>query len=88
MKKKNNWKFKVDNRMHGHGDIDYDQKVIRVNKSKNKNKRPGEKLDTIVHELNHLRHQKMTERQIVKKTKRDIKKMSPKRKQKLYSKFR
>ena len=73
--------------MRWRGDIDYDNKVIRINPSKKKNKKPGELLDTIVHEETHRLHPRMWEKTIRKETKHKIKSMSREAKQKLYNKY-
>lgn len=100
IKKPKKWKRKVDNRMHSYGEVDYNKKLIRVNKKKaRKNpllKRPINKhahrypdvLDTIVHEEMHVSHPKRTEKQVRRMTKNKIKRMSPKQKKKHYNKFR
>ena len=88
MKKQKKWKRIVDNKMRGHGDIDDEKRIIRINKSKEKNKKRGEILDSIIHESNHAKYPKMTEKQIEKKTKEDIKRMTKKQKQKAYSLFK
>lgn len=81
------YKRKVDNKMRSYGDTDYEKKVVRVNKSKKKNKRPGEVLDTIVHEKMHVRHPKMHEKTVVKRTRKVVKTMSKKEKAKHYKLF-
>ncbi|MFH1229552.1 MAG: hypothetical protein V1678_03960 [Candidatus Aenigmatarchaeota archaeon] len=85
---KKKWKRVVDNKMHGHGDIDYEKKVIRVNKSKKKNKRKGEVLNTIIHEELHRKHPKMHEKTVYKKAKEMEKKTSVKQARKIYSRFK
>lgn len=82
-----NWKRIRDKKMRWRGDIDYDNKVIRINPSKKKNKKPGELLDTIVHEETHRLHPRMWEKTIRKETKHKIKSMSREAKQKLYNKY-
>jgi len=69
------------------GDTDLGGKKIRVNKKKSKKEGPGEVLDTIVHEEMHRKHPKMKEKNIRKKTKRSVGRMSKKEKNKHYSKF-
>jgi len=82
------WKRVVDNRMNGHGDIDLTKRVIRINKSKKKNKKSGEILDSIVHEEYHKNHPKATEKTTYKKVKKIIKKLGVKAKKRLYSKYK
>lgn len=84
---KDGYKRVVDNRMRFYGDIDYDKKKIRINKSKKKNERPGEILNTIVHEEIHRKHPGKFERTTKKETRRLIAKMSKKQKEKYYSKY-
>jgi len=93
---KKKWKRVVDNKMHGFGDIDFDKKIIRVNKKRSKNKpsrkRPINKgaskfpevLDTILHEETHRKQSKLHEKTLKKKIVRKMKKMGRKQKQRLY----
>lgn len=74
-------------KMRFYGDTDYKTKTIRVNKSKKKNKRPGEILDSIVHEESHRLHPKMHEKNIKKHTLKVLKRLSDKMKKKLYSRY-
>jgi len=83
-----NWERIRDKRMRWSGDIDYEKKIIRVNPSKKKNKKPGDILDTIIHEETHRLHPKMWEKTVRKETKHKIGSMSQKQKNKLYSKYR
>lgn len=85
-------KFKKDNKMRAFGETNLDTRTIKINKKlikKNPDhkKRYPELADTIYHETLHLKHQKMTEREVRNKTTRDIKKMSKKQKAKLYGKI-
>ena len=86
-KGKDGYTRKVDNSMKGFGETDFKKKTIRINKSKKKNKNPGESLDTIVHEEQHRIHPGMKEKNIKKRTKKVIKKMSKPVKVKMYSKY-
>lgn len=83
-------KFKrvVDNKMHAFGDTDLERGIIRVNKSKRKNKNPGDIIDTIVHEETHRKHPAMHERTVRKKTKTLVKKLGRSAKRKLYSLYK
>ncbi len=65
--KNKKWKRVTDNKMRWHGDIDYDKKIIRVNKAKKKNKKKGEISNTIVHEEIHRQHPQMHEKTVAKK---------------------
>lgn len=87
---KNPKKYKkvVANKMRSYGDTDYNKRIIRVNKSKKKNKKRGDIIDTIVHEETHVRHPKMHEKTVSKKTKKIIKRMSTKTKKKAYGRYR
>ena len=94
------YKKVVDNKMRAYGDCNFQKKIIRVNRVKarkdpsrvrpiNKHaKRYPDVLDTMVHEENHVKHPRMHEKNIRKKTLRDIKKMTPKQKQKIYSRYK
>jgi hypothetical protein len=82
------WKRVVDNKMRWYGDIDYDKRIIRVNKSSKKNKKMGDIINTIVHEETHRLHPKMYERNVKKFVVKKLNRMGKKQKQKLYSKYR
>ena len=86
-KGKDGFTRKVDNKMPMFGETDLEKKVIRINKSKKKNTRKGEILDTIVHEEQHRIHPKMKEKNVRKRTKKMVKKMGDKTKVKMYNKF-
>ena len=87
IRKKKGKKRKVDNRMRAFGDTDLETGVIRINKKKNKKAGKGELIDTIVHEEMHLAHPKMHEKTIKRKTKAKVKKLSNKRKRRLYNRY-
>ena len=94
------YKKVVDNKMRYWGDCNFQKKVIRVNRKKSRKdplrvrpinkhaRRYPDVLDTMVHEENHANHPKMHEKNIRKKTLRDIKKMTRKQKQKIYSRYK
>jgi predicted SprT family Zn-dependent metalloprotease len=85
--KKKQYKYKIDNKMRGAvGEIDYDKKVIRINKKKAKKRGPGEVLKTIKHEVDHLNHPRMHEKTVYKREK-NTPKLPKKTKAKLYSLF-
>ena len=79
------------------GDTNTTDKIIRINKKLHhkaamkrvmgRNKRKSELLDTIVHEEMHAKHPKMHEKIVYKKTREKVKKLTPKQKHKLYSRF-
>lgn len=81
------WKRIRDNKMRWHGDIDYDKRIIRINPSKKKNKKPGELLDTILHEEMHRAHPKMWEKTVQQRVNTLKRSMPPSKKHKLYSKY-
>ena len=82
-----NYKRIVDNKMRWHGDTDTEKHVIRINKSKKKNKDRGEIIDTIVHEETHAAHPRMHEKTVRKHTIKKLKRLSRAQKQKLYSRY-
>lgn len=82
------WTRKVDNKMRAFGETDLKKKTIRINKKKSKKSKPGEVIDTIVHEEMHRKHPKMKEKTVRKKTKSSVGRMSKKVKSKHYSKFK
>jgi hypothetical protein len=84
-KKVSNFKFKKDNKMHKYGEVNYDKREVRINKSKSKNKLPGEILDSIVHEKTHILHPKMKEKNVIKAASHQVAHMSRSQKQKHYS---
>ncbi len=90
------WKMKVDNKMRGaFGETDYEEKTVRINKKRHKNKQALKEfakkdqslLNTIAHELKHVKHPKMTEKNVRKETRKDVHTMSPKLKRNLYKLF-
>lgn len=88
-KKVKKWKRVVDNKMRWQGDTDLEKKVVRVNKKKSKKKSGrGGVIDTIVHEEMHVTHPKMHEKTVYKKTKKKVKRLTPKQKKKLYLTYR
>ncbi len=80
-------KYKVDNKMKLFGQANLDTGEIKINKKKNKAAGKGELLDTIVHEKLHIKHPKMSEKNIRKKTPIVLKKLSKKSKQQLFNKL-
>lgn len=79
------YKWVVDNKMRDFGDIDYKKNIIRINKSKKKNTKRGDILNTIVHEEIHKNHPQKHEKTARKDTVKKIKKMSKKEKIKKYN---
>lgn len=94
------WKFKVDNKLKGaYGETNFDTKTVLINKKKHKDKKmlKNERryhrlpdgtesiIDTIEHELGHVRNPKATERQVEKSATRRVAKMSPTQKKKTYA---
>ena len=79
-KKSKKWKRVTDNKMRWYGDTDENKKIIRINKSKKKNTKPGDIIDTIVHEEMHKIHPKMSEKLVRKKTKISVTKLNKKKK--------
>ena len=72
-KKSKKWKRVVDNKMRWYGETDETKKLIKINKSKKKNTKPGDIIDTIVHEEMHAVHPQMHEKTVRKQTKLKIK---------------
>ncbi len=77
------------------GETDFDKKVIKVDRSKHKNKalynvpkKDSSLINTLVHENMHAEYPKMTEKQVKKKTRTKLKKMGRKQKLKVYSQFK
>ncbi len=81
------YKRTTDNKMRSYGETDLEKKTIRINKNKKKNKR-GDIIDTIVHEKEHILHPKKHEKTVRKSTKKKLKGMSSKEKQKHYNLFK
>src|SRR5258707_1126924 len=82
------WKRKVNNRLKAWGETDFEKKTITIRKKAGKGQvighiknKPGNVLDSIVHEENHRKHPNMKENAIKRKTKWQILKMSKGRKQ-------
>ena len=95
------WKYVVKNIPKTYGETDFGRKVVAVNKQyhKSKSNQPPQVrknkdgsanlLDTIVHEaVVHKNHPNLHEKTVRKLTPKLIKRMSKKRKQKLYNKFK
>ena len=82
------WKRIVDNKMRWFGDIDDKKGIIRINKSKKKNKKKGDIINTIAHEEMHRVHPKMWEKTIDKKVIRALGNLSQKTKNKLYKLYK
>lgn len=82
------YKRVVDNKMRWYGDIDDEKNIIRINKSKKKNTKLGDILNSIVHEERHLKHPQEHEDTIRKKTLEEIKHMTRKQKQRLYALYK
>lgn len=65
--KKKKYTRKVDNKMRKFGEIDYEKKEIRINPKK------GDLINTILHEENHRKDPKLSEKKIIKKTEKQEK---------------
>ncbi len=93
-------KRKIDNKMGSYGETDLRNKTIKINKKlikKNPSKvRPVNKgakkypdlLDTIYHEELHIKHPKMTEKDVRKKTTKAVRTLTKKQKARLYGKYK
>lgn len=94
------WKFKVDNKLRGaYGETNFDTKTVLINKKKHKDKKMLARerkyhrlhdgtesiIDTIEHELGHVRNPKASEAKVEKDATRRVKKMSPTQKKKTYA---
>lgn len=94
------WRFKTNNKMRGaFAETDFSKKTVRLNKKIHKKggshdsekKNPdgsASMLNSIEHELQHIRDPKATEKQVRKRTRKSIKRLSPKQKKKRYALFR
>lgn len=79
----------VDNKMKWYGETDLNKGVVKINRRKaRKSGSRGELLDTITHELLHVRYPRLSEKKIIKKTEAKTKRMSKKAKAKVYSKIK
>lgn len=88
--RKDGYKRIVDNKMRSFGYIDFEKKIIRVNKKKNqkesfgrKTYKRGELTRTILHEEIHRLHPKMWEKNVEKEAKKRFANMSTKQKAEL-----
>lgn len=92
------WQFKKGKLRGAFGETDYENKVIKIDKSKHrkgakvkhltKNKDGSENmLTTMAHELMHKAHPKMTEKQVEKLARKRVATMGKKAKAKIYAKF-
>ncbi len=83
------YKFKVSNSMQGFGMTDLDKKVMTINKKRNKeSKARGELIDSITHEVLHVKHPKASEKKVQDMTPAYTKRLSVRNKAKLYAKFK
>ncbi len=69
------------------GDVDYQKKIIRINKNPDRNG-PGEIINTIIHEELHARHPRMSEATICKRAGVLVKTLSAAQKRKLRARYR
>lgn len=94
--KSDEYKLKIDNGMHGiFGETDSRRRTIKINRKLHavksgghliKNPNGTEKLiGTIAHEIMHAKHPNMHEKTVRKLSKKRVKTMSPRYKQKLYA---
>jgi len=89
MKKAQKIKYKVNNKLRGFGETDFERRKITVNKKKNKKQGSrGELINTIVHEDLHLKRPKAKEKTIRTVADVKVKRMSKKEKEKLYKRFK
>lgn len=79
------WKRVVDNKMKSQGDIDFDEKLIRVNPKKAKKKSTVS--GTMYHEEYHKTHPQAHEKTVYKKEKEWLKKAGTKAKRKISQKY-
>jgi uncharacterized protein YneF (UPF0154 family) len=94
-----NWTYKTNNKLRGaYGQTDFDKKEIVINKKahrKNNGRKKlvpnpdgsENKLITILHEMGHKNHPKMSEKGVEKLARAMKPKLSTKQKQRLYAKF-
>ncbi len=90
------WKVKVKNKVKYYGDVDYDKKIIVINKKLHKNKAPRYGIpikdqtiiNTLVHEKMHIDHPKMHEKNVRKNTRKKLEQMSTREKQAHYALLR
>lgn len=94
------YKKVINNKLKGtYGITDFVKKTITINKKRHSGKNHGNGIkknkngtasiiDTIVHEMTHAKHPKMSEKMVLKKTAQNLKKMTMQTKKKLYSKFK
>ncbi len=80
--------FKVNNKTKDFGNVNLDTKVITINKKRHKTAGKGELMDTMVHEMMHLKKPEASEMKIKKATTKKIKTMSRKSKSRLMSKLK
>lgn len=81
------WRWVVDDRMRDYGDIDFERRIIRINREMHK--RDGEHLlDTLFHEELHRMFPYLGERAISAMTKLLLPTLSPRYRSWLYSRIR
>lgn len=98
--KNGQWKYRAKKLKGSYGETDFDKKTITVDKARHKkakkqtfkqrgfSKKDASLINTIVHEKMHQKHPKMHEKTVRRKSRKVVKKLSPKTKKKLYAKFR
>ncbi len=77
------YKRKVDRKMRSYGDIDFENKIIRINPSY----KQGGLLNTIIHEELHRQHIDWTEKKIKKESKKREKSLTIAEASKLLKKY-
>ena len=92
MPKKPKFTRSVNNKLRYFGETDLEKRTIVINKSKHtlkKSKKDIEDslLDTLIHEELHMEHPTMSEKNIIKLTKKTLKTLSKKKKKKLYARY-
>jgi len=73
--------YQENRRMRSFGDIDFNKRIIRVNSSK------GDIIDTILHEEMHRKYPNLKEKDIRRRVKNKIKKLSMKKQYRIIGDF-
>lgn len=65
------WIWVIDNKMRCYGEVDFDQRIVRINKRLHKRNRE-QLIDTLLHEELHIRYPLLSERGICALTERTL----------------
>jgi hypothetical protein len=77
------WIWVIDNKMRAYGEVDFDQRIVRINKALHERNRE-QLIDTLLHEELHIRYPLLSERGICALTERTLPYVSKSRRSTMY----